>query len=73
MSALAKRLQAELRERIARLSPTERLELALRLGQRDVQLYAQARCADRETALKVLRAAHRHGRRPSRSLDPDPT
>ena len=73
MSDVAKRLQAELRERITRLSPTERLELALRLGERDVQLYAKARCVNRETALEVLRAARRRGRRPSRSLDPKAT
>jgi len=65
MSSVAERLRGELQERFARLSFQERLSLVLDLGRRDVDMYSSARCVDAATAVAVLRAARREGRRPS--------
>lgn len=72
MSSVADDLRKELREDVARMTGAERVALALRLGERDVAMYAQARCVDRETAVNVLAAARRVGRIRSRCLEPRP-
>ncbi len=69
MSAVADALRDEVRERVARLSGAERVVLALRLGERDVELYARARCVDRKTAAAVLARARRIGRTLSRCVE----
>jgi hypothetical protein len=71
MSAVAEALRDEQRQLTARLSGTERLALALALGQRDLDLYMQARCVDRQTARAVVAQARRIGRRRSACLEPD--
>jgi hypothetical protein len=63
MSAAGKRPQEKLRERITSLSPAERLELALRLSEQDVQAYAETRAADRHAALEALRPVRRRAKR----------
>jgi len=72
MSAVAERLRGELQERFARLTLQERLALVLDLGRRDVEVYCSARCVDRATAINVMRAARRAGRRPSRCAGAKP-
>jgi hypothetical protein len=70
VASVADDLRDELREQVARLTGFERVALALKLGERDVAMYAQARCVDRETAAKVLAAARRVGRIRSACLEP---
>jgi hypothetical protein len=72
VTSIADDLRGELREQVARLTGSERVALALELGQRDVAMYAQARCVDRETAVKVLAAARRVGRIRSACLERPP-
>ena len=47
------------------MTPGERIELALRLGERDLQLYMAANGVDRETAMEALRRAGSAGRKKS--------
>jgi hypothetical protein len=67
------------REDIARvlaLSPEERIDLALRLGDEALETYATARAIARDEALRELRRNARKGRRYSRciaELDEHPT
>jgi hypothetical protein len=70
VTSVADDLRDELRERVARLTGSERVALALELGARDVAMYAQARCVDRETAAKVLAASRRVGRIRSACVEP---
>jgi hypothetical protein len=63
----------ELRKRsqhdIERLPPAERLELALRLGDDDVELFCRARGIERALAVRQLRAQRRRGRTPSKAAE----
>lgn len=70
--SVADDLRDELRDRVAKMTGSERVTLALELGARDVAMYAQARCVDRETARKVFESARRVGRIRSRCLEPAP-
>jgi hypothetical protein len=72
MASVADELRDELREHVARLTGSDRVTLALKLGERDIAMYARARCVDRETATRVFAAARRIGRIPSASLEPPP-
>jgi hypothetical protein len=71
MSDVAEILKDELRQRTALLSGSERLALALALGERDLDLYVQARCVDRSTARAVLERSRRIGRRRSACMEPE--
>jgi hypothetical protein len=51
------------------MTPEERVELALRLGQRDLELYIATNQLDRATAIAALRRAGRAGRVPSKAND----
>jgi hypothetical protein len=72
VDSVADDLRDELRQRVARLTGAERVALALELGERDLTMYAQARCVDRDTAARVLAAARRVGRIRSACLEPGP-
>lgn len=56
--------EADLREQ-QKMTPGERVALALRLGERDLRLYMAANNVDRETAREALRRAGAAGRRRS--------
>jgi hypothetical protein len=66
-------LADQLRERILRLSPEERIAAALALVRRAAELYAAGRCNDSRTAVRVLRESRRRARRPSRAAEPSDT
>jgi hypothetical protein len=53
-----------------KLTAEERIELALRLGRRDLELYMAANNVDRDTALAAFRRASAAGRRPSVCNEP---
>ena len=53
-------------QRMQAMTPTERLELALKLRERGIQIYMGANNVDRETALERLHQIRQLGRRPSR-------
>lgn len=65
MKSVADELRLETRRGVDRMSPGERLELALSLGEDDLQLFCSAQGLDREEALRRLRIQRARGRRPS--------
>ena len=68
MSTAAERLQEESRERLRKMTPTERLAEALELGERAVDTYAAAHGIEREAARRRLEASSQAGRRRSRVM-----
>lgn len=68
-SKLAEQLKKEQRERIARMTPAERLALTERLGEEGLAEYMSANRLDRVAALLAIKRSRRAGRRPSRCLD----
>jgi hypothetical protein len=71
MSDVAAELRAETNERLARLSPAERIGLALRLGEADAELFARSRGLAVPDARRLLARRRHAGRTPSRAADPD--
>ena len=71
MRSVADALRRELHDQVARLSPAERIELALRLGDEDVQALAAARGITLDDARRVFARARALGRRPSPANDAD--
>jgi hypothetical protein len=69
MRSVADDLRAETRQRVAGLQATQRLELALALGDSDVELLSAARRFSRDEAVEAIRRTRRHGRRPSASSE----
>ncbi|HEV8231116.1 MAG TPA: hypothetical protein VGQ75_02115 [Thermoanaerobaculia bacterium] len=69
MKSVADRVREEQREQVGRMPVSERLALAFRLAEDDLQLFAAAGGHDRATAMALLRRARRHGRRASGCLD----
>lgn len=53
---------------MARLSPCERLELALALGERDLDAYCRSHGVDRGTAMRIFERQRQAGRTPSRCM-----
>jgi hypothetical protein len=60
-------LSRELRDAVARLTPDERIMLALRLGDEAVALYCSAQGLDPATGRATLAALRQAGRRPLRA------
>jgi hypothetical protein len=58
-------------ERLAAMTPAERVELALRLGEEGLADFMKLHDVDRRTALARIRATRRLGRRRSASADAD--
>lgn len=54
MRSVADALRREAVESAARMSPTERLELALALGRRDVEAYSRSHGVDPRTAIRIF-------------------
>jgi hypothetical protein len=72
-SRLADQLLEEQRATEARLTPTERVALALALGRRDLRAYASASGQSLGEAHRALRRAAQCGRTPSKAMqDLDP-
>jgi hypothetical protein len=67
----AEEMEREFREATAAMSPQERLDLALALGRRAVELYMIAYDVDYDTASRALKKFGQEGRRYSRCMDPD--
>lgn len=68
MVRVAYDLRAEERGNPARASAAERLDLALQLGEDDLEIFCRARQLTREEGRRRLRLARQVGRRPSRCL-----
>jgi cell division inhibitor SulA len=68
MSRVAQKLREASRERVLRMTPAERLEEALRLGQRAIADYAAAHGLERDAARRELERAAQAGRRYSRVM-----
>lgn len=51
-----------------KLTPEERIELALRLGERDLELFCRAQGLDRREAIRILQRRRQAGRRYSRCM-----
>lgn len=64
-SASAAFLQSRALDDVRRMTPSERVALALALGDDDLARYMQAAGADRDRAIRDVRRARALGRRPS--------
>jgi hypothetical protein len=62
----AKQVRAD---RLARMTPTERVELAFKLGEQGLAAYMATHGVDRQTAMARIRVTRRLGRRPSACAD----
>jgi hypothetical protein len=69
MNDVSETLREDSRERLRRMTATERLAEALRLGQTAIGAYAAAHGLDRDEARRRLERAVQAGRRPSRVMD----
>jgi hypothetical protein len=58
-------------DRLARMTPGERVDLAFELGEQGLADYMATYGVDRRTAISRIRATRRLGRRPSASADAD--
>jgi hypothetical protein len=67
MRSVADDLRDEGRRRVLAMTPDERRELALRLGDEDVDLFSRARGLSEADARRVITRRRQHGRRPSRA------
>ncbi|MFL6197109.1 MAG: hypothetical protein ACJ75H_23185 [Thermoanaerobaculia bacterium] len=68
MRSVADELRERDRAAIRRLSPQERIELALKLGDEDLATFCQAQGVDRETGLRILQRRRQAGRTPSKCI-----
>jgi hypothetical protein len=68
MRSVADDLRDELREETSRLTVPERIEQALRLGERGLEIFQKANGLDRETAIRELQRRRQAGRRPSKCI-----
>jgi hypothetical protein len=69
MRSVADDLRDEQMREMLKLTAEERMELALRLGQRAIEVYMAANQVDRPTAIAALRRAANAGRVPSKCHD----
>ena len=68
MRSVADDLREELQDEVLRLPFEERMALALRLGERGLEMFRQASGLDRETAIRELRRQRQVGRIPSKCM-----
>lgn len=68
MRSVADNLGDRLRMEEARLSYKERMALALRLGERGLELFQKASGLDREAAIRELQRQRQAGRTPSKCI-----
>ena len=69
MKSVADDFRAETCMRVLAMSPEERLELALRLGDEDARSLSEARRVDLQAARLIIRRQRQRGRTPCRCLD----
>ena len=67
-SRVADELRAEQREHVLRMTPQERLALAVRLGEDDLANFMAANGLSREEAVAQLKRQRQAGRRHSRCM-----
>jgi hypothetical protein len=68
MRSVADDLRDELQDEVLHLSFEERMALALRLGERGLEIFCQASGLDRETAIRELQRQRQAGRTPSKCM-----
>lgn len=68
MRSVADDLREELQDEALQLPFKERMALALRLGERGLEIFRQASGLDREAALRELQRQRQAGRRPSKCM-----
>jgi hypothetical protein len=68
MRSVADDLRDELQEEVLRLSFEKRMALALRLGERGLELFQEATGLDREAAIRELQRQRQAGRAPSKCM-----
>jgi hypothetical protein len=68
MRSLADDLREELQNEALQLPFKERMALALRLGERGLEIYCQASGLDREAALRELQRQRQASRTPSKCM-----
>ena len=68
MRSVADDLRQKDRAAVLKLTPEERIALALRLGERDLEIFCRAQGLDRKEAIRVLQRRRQAGRRPSRCM-----
>ncbi|HEY2772658.1 MAG TPA: hypothetical protein VGK20_01270 [Candidatus Binatia bacterium] len=71
MKSVADTMRRELDAEVARMSPEQRVELALRLGQEAIDTLASASGISRDEAREIFRRNNQIGRRPSKSAGYD--
>jgi hypothetical protein len=71
MRSVADDLRRSQRERVAAMSVGERVELAFRLGEGDLDLFCAVQHLPRDVARRLLARSRRIGRRPSGVMDGD--
>jgi hypothetical protein len=71
MPSVADDLRESQRRRIAAMPVAERIDLAFRLGERDLDLYCGLHHVSRDEARRVFSRGRRTGRRPSRAMERD--
>lgn len=69
MRSVADEFRERDREAILKLSPEERIELALKLGDDDLAILCQTQGIDRETAIRLIQRRRQAGRTPSACMD----
>ncbi len=68
MRSVADHLREELQEEVLRLPFEERMALALRLGERGIEMFCQASGLDRKTAIRELQRQRQASRTPSKCM-----
>jgi len=68
MRSVADDLRRRDREAVLKLSPEERIALALRLGDEDLELFCRTQGLDRSEAIRILQRRRQAGRRYSRCM-----
>lgn len=71
MKSVADSLSRDLRLEVSKLTATERVALALSLGDEAVSTFASANGISRDRALRILRRNNQLGRRPSAAASHD--
>jgi hypothetical protein len=69
--SIANSLREEDQRVVAAMSPAQRVQLALRLGDESLRIYMAYNRVDRQTALGHFRQRAQNGRRPSGCLQSD--
>ena len=65
MRSVADDLRDELRQRVAAMTPEERMRLSFELGEADLTLLQAARGISRDEAKAIFKRTRQHGRRRS--------